>query len=173
MSEGLAERLDHLEHTLVELSREVRYLEDVRAIEALKHRYTAACDFGYDLDALVSCFVPRGRWVAHTFADCRGHAEIRAYFERLARATPQTLHYATSPRIDVSPDGQSATANFYLLNLSTVRRRGTADFDAVVILGTYEDRCVKVDGRWLFEELRVHVRSASEWTEGWVRQPRR
>jgi hypothetical protein len=153
------------------IQQRLELLEDVRAIEDLKHRYTAALDFGYDLDALAACFVPRGRWVANGFGDCRGHDEIRAFFARLAKATPQTLHYATSPRIEVAPDGLSAVARFYLLNLSTVRRRDSDELDAVVVLGTYDDRCVKIEGRWLFEELRVDVRSSSDWTEGWARQP--
>lgn len=156
---------------LESLQRRLNHLEAVRAIEDLKFRYTAACDFGYDLDMLVGCFVPGGRWVANGFADCVGEDEIRTYFRKLAAVTPMALHYATSPRITVADDGQAAIANFHLLNLATVKRRDSDEHDAVVVLGSYEDRCVKVDGRWLFEELQVHVRSASDWTQGWALQP--
>lgn len=155
------------------LERRLREVEDRLAIEALKHRYTAALDFGYDLEGLAACFVADGRWRANGFGDCRGRDEIKALFARVAAATPMALHYATSPRIDLSADGRSALARFYLLNLATVRSPGGEGEDAVVILGTYEDRCVKVGGEWLFEEVRVEVRSSSDWTEGWARQPTR
>jgi hypothetical protein len=152
------------------LEARLALIEAEREIEQLQYRYTAACDHGYDVDAIASCFTPTGRWVANGFADCHGRDEIRAFFTSLARVTPQVLHYATSPRITVRPDGQTATAEFYLLCLSTVTG-GSDGAEAVIILGTYSDRCVKVNSEWLFEELRVDVRHISEWTQGWVNQP--
>src|ERR1700722_4715343 len=65
---GAVARMPDLES----LQRRLNHFEDVRAIEDLKYRYTAAYDFGYDLDRLVGCFVPGGRWVANEFADCVG-----------------------------------------------------------------------------------------------------
>ena len=154
-----------------DLERRLTRLEDVRAVEQLKFRYTAACDFGYDLDALASCFAPDGRWVSDGFADCHGRDEIRDYFRRLAKVTPQALHYATSPRVLLDAGGGRAEARFHLLCLSTVRRRGSDEHDALVMIGSYHDRCIKIDGQWLFEELRADVRHISEWTQGWVREP--
>lgn len=154
-----------------ELERRVLRLEDLRAVEQLKFRYTAACDFGFDVDAIAACFTEDGRWVAEGFADCHGREQIRDYFRRLSHVTPQALHYATSPRVELDDDGTRATAQFHLLCLSTVRRRGDDGLDALVMIGSYHDRCVKVDGEWLFEELRADVRHVSEWTEGWARQP--
>lgn len=108
--------------------------------------------------------------MANGFADCRGRGEIRAFFAKLGRVTPQVLHYATNPRISVSADGQSANAQFHLLCLSTVLSAHDPA-QAVIILGTYSNTCVRLEGEWLFEELRVDVRSVSEWTQGWAKQP--
>jgi hypothetical protein len=153
------------------LERRLRHLEDIRAIEQLKYRYTAGCDFGYDLDEIAGCFTENGRWISNGFADLTGRQEIRDYFERLSRYTSQALHYTTSPRITIEPSGDRATAEFYLLCLATVRRRGSTESDAVVILGSYTDICIKIDDKWFFEELRVDVRHSSDWTEGWAKQP--
>ena len=69
------------------------------------------------------------------------------------------LHYVTSPSIDVAEDGQSARGRFYLLCLCKQRRRDVPSIaDPVVIVGTYDDQFVKVNGRWFFRELVVDVR---------------
>ena len=141
------------------LEQRVARIEDVSAITSLKYRYAAFCDAGYDLDGLCSVFVPEGRWAANGYGDFKGHAEIRAYFAKLATTVVEVLHYVTSPRIDLAQDGQSATGRFYLLCLCKSRRKDVpAIADPVVIAGTYEDQFVKIDGRWLFRELVVDVR---------------
>ena len=141
------------------LEQRVGRLEDVHAIKTLKYQYAAFCDAGYDLDGLCSVFVPDGRWAASGHGDFRGHAEIREYFTRLSTMVVDVLHYVTSPSIDVAEDRQSATGRFYLLCLCKQRRRDVPSIaDPVVIIGTYEDQFVKVNGRWFFRELVVDVR---------------
>ncbi|WP_167042375.1 nuclear transport factor 2 family protein [Salinibacterium sp. ZJ454] len=159
------------DNSLRALEARLERLEDLRAIEQLTYRYTAACDFGYDLDGITACFMPEGRWASNGFAELVGHDAIRDYFRRLSRHTSQALHYATSPRIEIDETGLRARARFYLFCTATVDKRGSDVPDPVVILGSYDDICVKVDGEWLFEELRVLARSSSNWTEGWVTQP--
>lgn len=153
------------------LEARVRQLEDIRAIENLKFRYTAACDSGFDRDAIADCFTEDGRWGANGFGECHGREEIRDFFRRLARVTPQALHYATSPRIRVAADGTTATGDFYLLCLATVRQRTSDVLAALVILGSYADKFAKVNGEWWIEELRGNIRHISEWTQGWAKQP--
>lgn len=151
-----------------DLRAAVDRLEALRAIEQLKYRYTQACDFGFDLDAIAECFVPDGRWVSDGYADCRGRDAIRRYFAAVARATPMAQHHATNPQIELAADQQHATSRFHLFCVCTTTVPERA---AVVILGTYRDRCVKVGHEWRYEELRVNVRHVSEWTKGWVNQP--
>jgi hypothetical protein len=151
-----------------DLRAAVDRLQALHAIEQLKYRYTAACDFGFDLDAIAECFVPDGRWVSEGYADCRGRDQIRRYFAAVARATPMAQHHATNPRIELDPDHEHATSRFHLFCVCTTTVPERA---AVVIIGTYEDRCVKVGDEWLYEELRADIRHVSEWTQGWVNQP--
>ena len=148
------------------LEQRVGRIEDVQAIKTLKYQYAAFCDAGYDLDGLCSVFVPEGRWAANGYGDFRGHAAIRAYFEQLSTTVTDVLHYVTSPRIEVAQDGYSAKGRFYLLCLCKSRRRDDPSVaDPVVILGTYQDQFVKVDGRWFFQELVVDVRYSKRLRE--------
>lgn len=146
------------ELTFQALESRIARLEDERAIERLKQDYAACCDAGYDLDGLCALFAPDARWIANGYGDFIGHDQIRAYFEQLAPTVAQVLHYVTSPRIDVAPDGCTARGRFYLLCLCRSSRPDAPSLiDPVVILGTYDDRFIKIDGRWLFQELRVDV----------------
>jgi ketosteroid isomerase-like protein len=151
-----------------DLRASIARLEALRAVEQLKYRYTQACDSGFDLDAIADCFVPDGRWVSDGYADCRGHDAIRRYFAAVARATPMAQHHATNPQIELDADGARATSRFHLFCVCTTTVPERA---AVVIIGAYRDRCVKVGDDWLYEELRADIRHVSEWTRGWVDQP--
>jgi hypothetical protein len=159
-----------------ELSVEERLarLEDERAIERLKHRYTGYCDAGYDAEGIISVFVADGRWVctpASHGGEAVGHAAMREFFPQLEAAITWAAHYATSPSIEVAPDGQSARARFYFLGLLTSGREPDVTPEAMLLSGTYQDRFVKVDGKWLFAELEATLTQAARWTEGWVRDP--
>lgn len=157
---------------VLSLEQRVTRLEDAQAIQDVKFRYTQATDTGYDLDRIAACFTPDGRWAAEGFADCHGRDEIREFFGNLKQVVTMALHHATNPRIQVAPDGTSATGQFYLHCVCTMLRGdGSDDADAVLMIGTYSDRFAKVDGEWLLEELVAEVRHVSEWTEGWARQP--
>lgn len=138
--------------------------DDAREIETLKYRYAAFCDAGYDLDGLCSLFAADGRWAANGYGDFVGHDAIRAFFKTMASSVEEVLHYVTSPRIDIAEDGLSATGQFYLLCVCKSRRAKEPEVsDPVLICGTYDDTFVKVDGRWLFKELRVDEQYAKRF----------
>ncbi len=143
------------------IEQRLAHLEEVRSIEHLKYRYAAYCDSGYDLDGLCSIFTPGGRWVANGFGDFTGHAEIRRFFSDLSHTVEHVVHYVTSPQIDLALDGRTAKGEFYLLCISTSRQhRDVPGGKRLITVGTYDDRFVKVDDRWLFAELRVNVACA-------------
>ena len=149
------------------LERRITRLEDERQIERLKQRYTAYCDAGYDADGIVSLFVPDGRWIctpASHGGTAVGHDEMRTFFPTLSASISWAQHFATSPSIQVAEDGKHAVGTFYLFCLLTGEQ-------ADVVIGTYRDTFVKIDGRWYFEELNVTLTQAAPWTEGWVKSP--
>lgn len=133
-------------------------LEDERAIERLKFAYTEALDSGYDRDAIAAVFTAEARWVADGFGEFAGREAILDFFAGLSRSVVRARHYATSPRIDLAADGQSAAARWNLLCLSTVKAREDPGAELnVVEAGGYHDRLVKVEGRWLFVEIAADV----------------
>lgn len=154
------------------LEQRLTLLEDVRAIEEVKYLYTEGTDTGYDLEKIASAFTPEGRWVAEGFADCHGRQAIKDFFLGLSQVVSMALHHATNPRIVVDPGGTTASGQWYLHCVCTMRRSdGSDDQDAVLMIGTYRDRFEKVDGEWLISELVADVRHVSEWTQGWAKQP--
>lgn len=141
-------------------------IEDERAIERLKQDYADACDRNYDLDRLSAVFTPNALWSSNGYGDFTGHAQIRTFFAGMATQVVEAMHYISSPRIDIDAGGQRARAQFYLLCLCRSRHPKDAQrIDPVVIVGRYDDRLVKVDGRWLFESMRVEVRSTRRLRE--------
>jgi uncharacterized protein (TIGR02246 family) len=150
-----------------ELERRITRLEDQGEIERLKQRYTACCDAGYDAEGIASLFVPDGRWVctpASHGGEAIGHDAMREFFPTLAASISWAQHFATGPNIVIDEDGERAVASFSLFCLLT-------SGEANVVIGTYRDTFVKVDGRWYFEELNATLTQAAPWTEGWARSP--
>ena len=137
----------------------LRRLEDARAIEELKYKYAEYCDTGYDLDGFRSIFSTDARWSANGFGDFTGHDAICEFFSELAPTIVSVLHYVTSPRISIDESGDTASGRFYLLCLSRSRsRKDPTKIDFVATLGTYADRFVRIDGRWLLKEVIVDVK---------------
>ncbi|MBS1678830.1 MAG: nuclear transport factor 2 family protein [Actinobacteria bacterium] len=148
------------------LQGEVSRMRDQREVEALKHAYTAALDSGYDLEAIAGLFTADARWIADGFGEHRGRDQIVSFFGRLSRTVIKVRHFATSPQVDLAPDGTTATARWSLLCLCSRRHCQDPEVEVPVVeVGTYRDRLVKVDGRWYFEELSVEVAFSRRVTE--------
>ena len=147
------------------LQRRITRLEDERQIERLNQRHTAYCDAGDDANGIISLFAPDGRWIctpASHGGTAVGHDEMRAFFPTLSASISWTQHFATSPSIQVAEDDKHAVGTFYLLCLLTSEQ-------ANVVIGTYRNTFVKLNGRWYLEELNATLTQAAPWTEGAVR----
>jgi hypothetical protein len=105
-------------------------------------RYARCLDSG-DLDGYVSLFTPD----AVLFDEHRGRDRIRAYVDTVIRrreteAAPRK-HFVGLPTIDGT--SERVTVHSYLLWV----RFGTDSPAAAA--AEYNDECVNVDGRWLFQ----------------------
>ena len=127
---------------------------DIEAIRALAYRVSYGHDLG-DPDLVVASFTPDGRVLgASSLAPDRapaavatGSAEIRTWAaDGYARCQGRARHLTLNELIDGA--GDHATMRSYLVVLMT----GWAPEAGVVLTARYEDRLVRVDGRWLIAE---------------------
>jgi ketosteroid isomerase-like protein len=157
---------------LDEIKARLSALEDARAIEQLKYEYAGYCDNQYDPDGIAGLFVEDGEWIVDgEGATLSGRDAIRTHFAALSSKITWALHFMIAPKIDVAPDGQTASGTFYLLCLCTIEKSDTpGEFDAVILTLNYRDKFVKRDGRWYFQELIGKTHQVSNWDQGWVKQ---
>jgi hypothetical protein len=110
--------------------------------------YAVCLDAG-DIEGFLDNFMPDAVW-DHINGPSIGHEAIRARVgylmerHKVARDPAELRHFVGLPQI--RGDGERCVARTYCVIL---------DYDAghnirVPLLGSYEDHCVKVDGRWRF-----------------------
>ena len=139
-------------------------LEEIEAIRSLKIRYAQACDADYDPDALAAMFTEDGEFDIGIFGVHRGRRAIRDYFAGASARITFALHMMIGPTIDIAPSGVRATGHWYVWQPMTLD--GRAYLSAV----TYDDEYRKIDGRWLFQRVKVHRHFTTPYDQGWVRQ---
>jgi hypothetical protein len=143
------------------LEERLQRAEDIEAIRRLKVRYAEACDSGFDPDAIISLFTRDGVWDAGEFGRFVGE-EMRPYWQETARISGTAVHYMVNHVVDVDDNGADATGRCYLF--AAVDREGVAYWMAV----KYEERYRKVDGRWLFAEMKLLPAFMTSFDQTWA-----
>jgi ketosteroid isomerase-like protein len=147
---------------MASIEQRLQALEDIEAIRRLKVRYAELCDAGFDPDGLVSLFTEDGVWDAGEFGRFAGAEQMRQYWRETAAVTSFALHYMANHVIELEGDGSEATGRCYLLGTAT--RDGQAYWMAV----RYAERYRKVDGRWLFAEMRLLPAFMTQYEHSWA-----
>ena len=148
-----------------ELADRLRELEDIEEIKRLKARYAAACDNNYDADAIAELFAEDAQWDGGDLGKANGREKIRAFFSRASEFFPFAIHNVMNPQIKV--DGDHATGQWYLLQPATMAKGN----QAVWLDATYNDEYVRIDGRWVFQKLRVTTHFLTPYDQGWAKKP--
>jgi len=144
------------------IEQRLQTLEDIEEIRRLKVRYAELCDEGFDPDALVSLFTDDGVWDAGEFGRFRGHRDMRAYWSETAAVTQFALHYMANHVVDVAAGGIEGRGRCYLL--ATATRENQAYWMAV----RYDERYRKVDGLWLFAEMKLLPAFMTPYEYSWA-----
>ncbi len=145
-------------------------LESEHDIHQLVHRYAELCDQGYDADGLAVLFTEDATWSSQSkdgsvdFGRHVGREAIRRFFAGASEYLgPMTLHYYFSPRVELAPDGATATGHGYTMAILDRRpagaSQGSSERERVVLGGTYTHEYRKVEGQWLIS------RSSAEGVE--------
>lgn len=145
---------------MTDLEQRLDRLEAIEEIRRLKAAYCAACDDDHNGDAVAALFVPDGVWQQSGDRPREGRAEIAAkmFGIRNAEIMARSTHMVTNPEIDI--DGDTATGRWKFVMMYT-----TADEQSFIrIIGHYEERYERHDGRWLFRSLMANVEEQGEYS---------
>ena len=147
------------------LEERVQRLEDIEDIRRLKIRYAQFCDTQYDPDGIASCFTDDAVWDGGSeFGVHQGKQAIHAFFAGASKQITFALHYMIGHAIDIAPSGNEASGTWYLFVPATMNGR------AVWMAATYNDRFRKVDGQWLFSQVKVNMAFITPYETGWVQE---
>ncbi len=119
-------------------------IEDKEAIRELLATYCFCVDRG-DPKGLLATFTADGVWDGGPLGRHEGEA-MRQFLGAAASSGDGKRRHVVANEI-ISVSGETATARSYLLVVQ-VADSGAA----IAFAGFYEDRLVKVGGRWLFKE---------------------
>jgi hypothetical protein len=148
-------------------------LEDIESIKFLKYQYARHLDDGYQADPIASLFVEDGEWIIKGVGgEVRGHPAIKAHCANLRASIAWSQHNIFAPHIEINEAGDQASARFNLVCLLTMLpNANTAQSEAFILAGQYEDHLVKRNGQWLFKAMTGTIEQSSPWTQGWVNAP--
>lgn len=150
----------------MDIETRVARLEATEQIRALKARYAAVCDNGYDPDAMVPLFTRDAVWDGgERFGVHDGIDAIYAFFEGVSGDITWALHYMIAPSVEVADDLRTARASWYLLEPCTL------DGQALWLMGTYRDEYRREDDGWRFSRVEVRFQTMTPHDEGWARRP--
>lgn len=147
------------------LEHQIAVLTATEAIKKLKAQYCAYCDDRYDPEGIASQFVEDGVWEGESFGRHVGREAIKRFFHGVSGEIVFAAHLAVNPIIDVESEDQ-ARGKWRLIMPATVR---APDGDvAKWLVGTYDERYVRVGGVWLFQMLKFRINFYTPHLESWA-----
>ena len=147
------------------IEQQVQRLVDIEDIKILKRRYAAFCDDTYNPEGIASLFTRDGIWDGGPLGYAEGRPGIKEFFAGAPSLVSFAVHYTTNPIIEV--DGDQANGSWYLWQ-PMVMQGGD---QAMWLAARYSDRYQRVDGRWMFEHVKIDVRFFSPYEKGWGEVP--
>lgn len=146
-----------------DLAQRIQVLEDIEEIKRLKHRYCGLCDDQYDADALAELFTEDAVWDGQERGRNEGREAIRQFFQRAPQRLPFAIHMVMNPIIEV--DGDRATGVWYLFQPCTYADGHRAVWGSA----RYDEEYVRVNGRWMFQNLRLTSHFWTPFEQGWAK----
>lgn len=151
------------------LLKKLDELASIQAIQQVMTDYMYACDRKSDKGHHVAvCFAPDGRWASvgelgKPTWGATGYEELKKKFDRNVERMPFSAHFLTNPRITVDVEKDTGEGKFMYLQPCTYR-----DGTALWTSGEYRNTFVRIDGRWLIQELTVSNYFTTPYDQGWA-----
>ena len=149
--------------SLEDLERRIKNLEDIEEIKALKARYCAYCDDSYDAEGIAGLFTEDAVWDGGIRGRADGRQAIRDFFVQASQRLPFAIHMVMNPIIEV--DGDTAKGSWYLFQACTYAEGDQAVWGS----GRYEEEYVRVDGKWMFQNLKLTSLFWTPFDQGWAK----
>jgi 3-phenylpropionate/cinnamic acid dioxygenase small subunit len=127
---------------------------DAEAVRALVMAYAERLDAG-DLDGVAALFADAVVRSAGRDGALVGRDAVRRLYAPVIRyedGTPRTRHVISNLEVVVDPEAGTATSHCVFTVLQARPSAGLGP----VLSGRYQDRFVRVDGRWRFVERAIH-----------------
>ena len=158
--------VDDFENAIGRLEAEISRLEDEDAIENLQRIYGFYIDKGFWSEA-AALFADSGTIEYGDSGVYEGRERVLEYLKTWGSEFPSEgrlfEHMQLQPVVHVGPDGSTAEGRWHLFSQEAqygeFARWGT---------GVHENTYVKVDGRWLIQDMHVYPTMVANYEEGWA-----
>ncbi|MEQ8166511.1 MAG: nuclear transport factor 2 family protein [Alphaproteobacteria bacterium] len=140
----------------VSLEARIRRLEDVEAIKRLIATYAIGADRQNDPAVLRQIYADDAIWEAEGMMKFEGADVLSRELHEFGKARiPWSLHYNTSPLVEVAEDGRTATMFWYVWEVANVTPEGGGTPAPSVVGGWYESWLRKFDDGWKFTHIKL------------------
>jgi hypothetical protein len=138
------------------LEKRIQELEDILAIQNLKHTYLNACD-AKDAKGMIATFVNSGCKIDYgPVGSFTNREDLAAVFQEVAcHEYMLESHHAHNPMIKII-DTSYATGHWSL----TYNLINTENSSITTLQGEYHDEYQKIDNQWLIKETTFSARSS-------------
>lgn len=154
------------------LEKRVARLESAEAIRNLVGLYALGADRRNDPEIFATLFTEDGEWEAAGFGRFQGRAAVVEALARIGRETiVWTLHYMTSPVVEIDPDGQGARCRWWLWELSRIAETPGDAPVSHFLGGTYDTRLRRTADGWRFARVCLDLPLATPYAPGFQIRP--
>ncbi|WP_165837734.1 nuclear transport factor 2 family protein [Zavarzinia aquatilis] len=144
-------------------------LESAEAIRDLVGRYALGADRRNDPAIFRDLFTEDAVWEAEGFGRHEGRETILDAISSIAREQiVWTLHFMTSPIIEIDEGGDTARCRWWLWETSKIAARPGDAPVAHWLGGTYDSRLRRVDGVWRFRHVTLALSLISPHADGFT-----
>lgn len=151
------------------LAKRLDRLESAEAIRDLVGRYALGADRRNDPAIFRDLFTEDAVWEAAGFGRHEGRETILAAISAIAREQiVWTLHFMTSPIIEIDTEGEGARCRWWLWETSKIASEPGAAAVAHWLGGTYDSRLRRDGGVWRFCHVTLALSLISPHRDGFT-----